>query len=162
MHPILGFDHLLAMVAVGLWGAVLGRPLLYLLPIIFPTIMTLGAIVGMSDFPIGFLEVGIALSVLCLGTFIAFQTQLPIWAAASIVAAFAVFHGYAHGRELPLTLDPVAYSAGFVLATGALHLAGVGLGWAAGRLKEERTVLRVAGTSIAAAGLFFLYGAASG
>jgi len=157
MHPIMGLDHLLAMVSVGIWGAVLGRPLLYLLPVIFPTVMTLGAIVGMGDFPIGFAEVAIGLSVLVLGALIALRVSLPVWAASLIVGAFALFHGYAHGRELPLAADPVAYSSGFVLATGLLHLAGVGLGWAAARARHERLILKSVGLAIAAAGTVFLY-----
>ncbi len=157
MHPVFGLDHLLAMVAVGIWGAVLGRPLLYLLPVIFPTVMTLGAIVGMGDFPIGFAELAIGLSVLCLGALIAFRVSLPIWAASLVVSTFALFHGYAHGRELPLAVDPVAYSAGFVLATGILHLTGVGLGWVAARGRNERWILGLAGGSIAAAGAIFVY-----
>lgn len=161
-HPIFGLDHLLAMVAVGIWGAVLGRPLLYLLPVIFPTVMTLGAIVGMGDFPIGFAEIAIGLSVLCLGALIALRASLPVWAASLIVGAFALFHGYAHGRELPLSSDPVAYSAGFVLATGLLHLIGVGLGWAAGRARNERLIFRVAGWALTAAGAVFVYRSLAG
>ena len=156
-HPVFGLDHLLAMVAVGIWGAVLGRPLLYLLPVIFPVMMTVGAIVGMGDFPIDFAELAIGLSVLTLGALIALRASLPAWAASSIVGAFALFHGYAHGRELPLAADPVAYSAGFVLATGVLHLVGVGLGWAAGRSRNERLTLRLAGGAIVAAGAIFVY-----
>src|SRR4051794_32813830 len=100
-HPLSGPDHLLAMVAVGLWGAFLGRPLIYALPVIFPGMMVVGAIAGMVGAPLPSVEIGIAVSVLVLGGCIAGAVRAPVWAAALIVAVFAVFHGYAHGKELP-------------------------------------------------------------
>ncbi|HMA52269.1 MAG TPA: HupE/UreJ family protein [Magnetospirillaceae bacterium] len=147
LHPLTGPDHLLAMVAVGLWGAFLGRPLLYLLPIIFPLMMVVGAEIGMLDLPLPPVELGIAVSVLALGTAIASAWKAPIWLACPIVGLFALFHGYAHGRELPSAADPLGYAAGFVLATGSLHVAGIALG-------ELR--MRSLGVGIAGAGLWFL------
>jgi urease accessory protein len=127
-HPFSGLDHLLAMVSVGLWGAFLGRPLIYALPMIFPGMMVIGAIMAMFVVPMPPVEIGIAVSVLVLGGCIALAVRAPIWAACLIVALFAIFHGYAHGQELPSAADPIGYSAGFVLATGLLHVTGICLG----------------------------------
>ena len=156
LHPLSGADHLLAMVSVGLWGAFLGRPLIYALPVIFPTVMVAGAAMGMLGVPMPPVEVGIALSVLVLGLCLALAVRAPVWAAAAIVAAFAVFHGYAHGKELPSAADPVGYSLGFVLATGLLHVAGIGLG----ALKDRRgseVLARGLGGAVALAGGWFLF-----
>ena len=155
-HPFSGLDHLLAMVSVGLWGAFLGRPLIYLLPVIFPAVMAGGAVLAMAGVRLPLVEMGIALSVLVLGGCIALAIKAPVWAASLIVAAFALFHGYAHGRELPSAADPVGYSAGFVLATGLLHVLGIGIG----TLKERPggvVAVRAAGGLVAAAGAWFLY-----
>src|SRR5580658_8176127 len=101
IHPFSGLDHLLAMVSVGLWGAFLGRPLIYVLPVVFPAMMVGGAILGMFLVPLPPVEIGIALSVLVLGGCIALSVKAPVSAACVVVAIFAIFHGYAHGRELP-------------------------------------------------------------
>lgn len=156
LHPLLGLDHMLAMVAVGLWGAFLGRPLIMLLPIVFPAMMTVGAAIGMLGLLLPLVETGIALSVVTLGTAILLAARAPVAVATAIVAAFALFHGYAHGTELPVAADPVGYSAGFVLCTGLLHVAGIGLGL----LKSTRAgtlALRGAGGLIAIIGLWFTY-----
>jgi urease accessory protein len=128
IHPLSGTDHLLAMVSVGIWGAFLGRPLIYVLPVVFPVMMVGGAILGMFVIRMPPVEVGIAISVLVLGGCIALAVRPPVWAATLIVAVFAVFHGYAHGQELPSAADPVSYSSGFVLATGLLHVSGIVVG----------------------------------
>jgi urease accessory protein len=154
-HPFAGLDHCLAMVCVGLWGAVLGRPLLYALPVIFPAVMVVGAALAMLGAPLPYGEFGIALSVLVLGGCIALQAKAPVWAASLIVALFAVFHGYAHGKELPSAADPVGYSAGFVLATGLLHVMGIGLGSLTAQ-PQGRTAVRALGAVIGAGGLWFL------
>lgn len=155
-HPLSGPDHLLAMVAVGLWGAFLGRPLIYLLPVIFPTVMAIGGALGMSGMPMPPVEIGIALSVLLLGCAILFAVNPPVWVAAILVGIFAIFHGYAHGQELPSIADPIAFSVGFVLATGLLHLAGITVGL----LKERRNgelIIRCVGALIALCGVFYSY-----
>jgi urease accessory protein len=156
MHPFSGIDHLLAMVSVGLWGAFLGRPLIYALPVVFPAMMVAGAIMGMAGVPLPPVEVGIALSVLVLGGCIALAVRAPIWAACLVVALFAVFHGYAHGKELPSAADPISYSVGFVLATGLLHVAGICLG-----LLNQRpygvVATRSFGGVITVMGAWFLY-----
>jgi len=128
LHPLTGWDHLLAMVSVGLWGAILGRPLVVALPVIFPCMMVIGALLGIMHVPMPPVEIGIAASVLILGLVIALAYRAPTWLACGIVAVFAVFHGYAHGHELPSAADPVGYSAGFVLSTGLLHLCGIAIG----------------------------------
>jgi urease accessory protein len=156
LHPLSGFDHLLAMVSVGLWGAFLGRPLIYVLPVLFPTVMVVGAAMGMFGVPMPPLEIGIALSVLVLGGCIAASFRAPIWLAVLIVATFAVFHGYAHGKELPSAADPVGYAVGFVLATGLLHVLGIAIG-----LLKDRpggtVAARSLGGGVAIAGCWFLF-----
>ena len=155
-HPLSGLDHLLAMVSVGLWGAFLGRPLIYVLPVVFPAMMVAGAIMGMFVVPLPPVEVGVALSVLVLGGCIALSVRAPVWAASLVVALFAVFHGYAHGKELPSAADPVSYSVGFVLATGLLHVSGISLGF----LNDQPggvLVTRSVGAIIAVLGAWFLF-----
>jgi urease accessory protein len=156
LHPFSGVDHLLAMVSVGLWGSFLGPPLLLLLPMIFPALMVAGAIMGMFVVPLPPVEVGIACSVLMLGGCIALAIRAPAWAAILVVAVFALFHGYAHGQELPSAADPASYSAGFVSATGLLHVSGIGIG-----LLNQRpagvVVTRALGGVIATLGAWFLY-----
>ena len=154
-HPLGGLDHLLAMICVGLWGAFLGRPLIHVLPIAFPMMMVAGATLGMLSVPLPPVEIGIAISVLVLGGCIALALRAPVWVATPIVAIFAVFHGYAHGRELPSAADPFGYSAGFVLATGLLHVLGIGLGL----LKNSRHgefAIRAGGATVCALGGWFL------
>jgi urease accessory protein len=155
-HPLSGLDHLLAMVSVGLWGAFLGRPLIYRLPVIFPAVMAAGAVLAMVGLRLPPVEIGIALSVLVLGGCIALKIRAPIWAASIIVAIFALFHGYAHGRELPSAADPIGYSAGFVFATGLLHVLGIGIG-ALNARPGGVVAIRIGGGFIAAMGVWFLY-----
>ncbi|MEO6153951.1 MAG: HupE/UreJ family protein [Croceibacterium sp.] len=155
LHPLSGPDHLLAMVAVGLWGAFLGRPLIWLLPVVFPTIMAVGGVLGMAQLPFPPVEVGIALSVIVLGLAIATRWRAPVPLAVAIVALFGLFHGYAHGLELPSMANPVGFSLGFVMATGMLHIAGILIGLVRDRPGGE-TVLRAMGALIALAGAWFL------
>ena len=154
-HPFSGPDHLLAMVSVGLWGAFLGRPLIAALPVIFPTVMALGALLAMIGMPQPPIELGIALSVLVLGIAIAAAWRAPVWLACVIIAVFAVCHGFAHGSEIPSLADPIAYSTGFMLATGSLHLAGIGLGTINAR-RGGILITRGMGAAVAVAGLYFL------
>jgi urease accessory protein len=157
LHPLTGFDHLLAMVSVGIWGAELGAPAIWLLPIAFPMIMALGAAFGVMGMPLPAGELIIALSVLVLGTLVAFAQRLPIWAALVIVSVFAIAHGHAHGAELPHAADALAFTVGFVLATGLLHLTGIAIGLLADR-PWGVNVVRAAGCAVAAAGCYFVYG----
>jgi len=154
-HPVSGLDHVLAMIAVGLWGAQLGAPALWLLPVTFPLVMAFGGFLGLLGLPLPGVEVGIALSALALGLAVATGWRPPLAVAAVLVAAFAVFHGHAHGTELPQGQSGLAYSIGFVVATGLLHLAGIGIGFIH-RWPVGRGVLRVLGAGVAAGGAYFL------
>ena len=155
LHPLTGLDHLVAMVAVGLWGAELGLPALWLLPVVFPLIMALGGVAGILGLPLPATEVVVAFSGVVLGAAIVFAWRPPLWLATLVVAVFAVFHGHAHGVELPKAANPMGYGIGFVVATGALHLCGIGLGMLAYR--PGFTVLyRVSGAVIALTGAGFL------
>ena len=155
-HPLSGSDHLLAMVCVGIWGAFLGRPLISTLPVIFPVMMVGGAALAMFGFPMPPVELGIALSVVTRGSCIALALSAPVWAAMLVVGAFAVFHGYAHGRELPSAADPLAYSLGFVVATGSLHVLGIGIGFL-NKLPQGVLVTRAIGALVSLGGAWFLY-----
>ncbi len=155
LHPLTGLDHLVAMVAVGIWGAQLGAPAIWILPITFPLVMALGGVLGVLHVPLPMPEVAIALSALVLGAAVAARLRVPFAVAAVIVAVFAIFHGHAHGVELPTAANPLAYGVGFVVATGLLHLCGILLGtltrWNAG----ERAI-QAMGAAIAAVGCYFL------
>jgi len=155
-HPVSGLDHVLAMIAVGLWGAVLGAPAIWVLPVAFPLVMAMGGLMGLLGFPLPGVEIGIALSAIVLGVMVLAELRPPLWLAAVGVAFFAVFHGHAHGRELPEGTSALLYSLGFVVATGLLHAFGILLGvahrWAAGR-----QAVRIAGGGVALAGVFFLW-----
>lgn len=158
-HPVLGWDHVAAMVGVGLWGAFLGPPAIWVLPVAFPMTMAAGAALGVLGIPLPAVETGIAASALVIGLMVACAARLPLPAAGAVVAVFALFHGHAHGTELPAAADPFAFAAGFVIATGLLHLAGIGFGllarWPAGRLAA-----RAGGGVIASLGAAFLLGLA--
>jgi urease accessory protein len=160
LHPLAGADHLLAMVAVGLWGAILGRPLVAALPVVFPAFMAAGALFGLAGTVLPMAEAGVSASLLGLGLALALAWRAPVLAACALTGVFGFFHGYAHGRELPLSADPAAYCAGFVLATGLLHAAGIALG-AARRLPWGDRATRIAGVSMAGLGAHFLLAAAS-
>jgi urease accessory protein len=154
-HPLFGPDHVVAMVAVGLWGAFLGAPAIWLLPIVFPLVMAFGGALGILGVPIPGIEIGIAVSAVVLGLMVALAARPPLWIAAVLVGAFAIFHGHAHGAELPPGADAVAYSIGFVVATGMLHLCGIAFGLLA-RWPSGRIAVRAAGGAIALAGAVFL------
>lgn len=155
LHPIFGWDHVIAMVAVGLWGAFLGMPAIWILPVVFPMVMALGGVLGILGIGIPAVEIGIASSAIILGGLVALAARPPIWVAAVIVGIFAIFHGHAHGTELPQAANPLAYSVGFVLSTGLLHLSGIAFGllvrWPGGRI-----VVRTGGAIISALGCLFL------
>lgn len=158
-HPILGWDHVVAMVAVGLWGAFLGKPAIWILPVVFPLVMALGGALGVAGIPVPAVEVGIAVSGIVLGLLVAFAVRAPLWIAAVLVGVFAIFHGHAHGTELPDAANPFAYALGFVVGTGVLHLAGILLGFATA-IPKGAYVVRAAGIVIAAVGGAFLVGIA--
>ena len=158
LHPITGLDHIIAMVAVGLWGGIMGGRALWVLPITFPLIMAFGGVLGVLGVPMPGTEVGIALSGIVLGLMILFSVQAPLWLATVMVGIFAIFHGYAHGAELPQSADPAVFAAGFVISTGFLHLLGIGIGLAV-RWPWGKIAVRLVGLVISALGFGFLTGA---
>ncbi len=159
LHPIFGWDHVVAMVAVGLWGAFLGAPAIWLLPVVFPLVMAIGGALGIAGVELPAVETGIALSGVVLGLLVAFAVRAPLWVAALIVGIFAIFHGHAHGAELPDAASPYTYAVGFVVATGLLHLCGIVFG-ALARKPAGTLAVRMAGLVIAGIGAAFLVGVA--
>jgi urease accessory protein len=155
LHPLTGLDHIIAMVAVGLWGAQLGAPAIWLLPVTFPMVMAFGGFLGLIGVPIPGVEIGIALSGVLLGAAVMTESRPPLYVAAALIAIFAICHGHAHGAELPPGTSGLTYSIGFVVATGLLHACGIGIGtvhrWPYGRL-----ALRALGGLISVGGVFFL------
>ncbi len=155
-HPWSGLDHVLAMIAVGLWGAQLGNPALWILPVTFPIVMSMGAMLGLLGIPLPGIEIGIALSSILLGAMVVGEIRPKLFVAALLVGFFAIFHGHAHGTELPAGQSGMLYSMGFVIATGCLHGFGIAIGlvhrWPAGQL-----ALRGAGAFIAIMGTTFLW-----
>jgi urease accessory protein len=155
-HPLSGLDHILAMVAVGLWGAQLGAPAIWVLPVAFPMVMAFGGMLGLMGIPLPGTEYGIAASALLLGAAVLFEVKPPLAVAAVLVGIFAIFHGHAHGTELPPGQSGLLYSMGFVLATGGLHAVGIGIG-AVHRWNWGRRLLRVAGAVVMIGGAFFMW-----
>jgi urease accessory protein len=155
LHPVTGLDHVVAMVAVGLWGTQLGAPAIWALPVTFPLVMAFGGMLGLLGVGLPGVEIGIALSAVALGTLVLVEARPPWWLGAVVVGAFAIFHGHAHGTELPDGATGLVYSVGFVIATGCLHAIGIAIGlihrWQAGRL-----AIRAGGGAVAAAGVAFL------
>jgi urease accessory protein len=151
-HPLFGLDHVLAMVAVGLWAAQLGGRSRWMVPSAFVILMTVGGALGMTGVHVPMVETGILSSVLVLGILIAAAVRLPTVAGMALVGLFAIFHGHAHGTEIPAAASGFTYALGFVLATIALHACGIGLGM----LAQKRMIapaLRFAGAAIAIAGV---------
>ncbi len=156
-HPILGWDHVVAMVAVGLWGAFLGAPAIWLLPVVFPLVMAIGGALGMIGVPLPAVETGIALSGVVLGLLVVFAVRAPLWVAAIIVGVFAIFHGHAHGTEFPTEFNAYGYAVGFVIGTGLMHLIGIAIGFLT-RTDIGTYIVRASGAVIAAVGAAFLFG----
>ena len=156
LHPVSGLDHVVAMVSVGLWGAQLGAPAVWMLPVAFPMVMAVGGLLGLLGVPLPGVEIGIALSAILLGFVVLLEARPPLLVAAALVSVFAIFHGHAHGIELPPGENGLTYSMGFVVATGCLHGAGIVIGlthaWRAGRI-----ALRLSGAVVTVAGFAFLW-----
>jgi urease accessory protein len=152
LHPFSGIDHLCAMIAVGLWAAQQGKRAVWAVPLAFVATMGLGGALGMAGLSLPYVEQGIAASVLVLGILIAAAARLPLVAGVLLVAAFAVFHGHAHGAEMPRTASGLSYGAGFIVATALLHGCGVGLGLSLKKLDRPR-VLRLTGAAVALCGI---------
>lgn len=155
-HPLGGLDHIVAMVAVGLWGAFLGGRAMWTLPVVFPVVMALGGALGVVGVELPGVETGIALSGVVLGVMVALAARPPLWVAAVLVGVFAVFHGHAHGIELPEAANALTFAIGFVIATGLLHLCGIAFGLLT-RWPWGRAAIRVGGVAIAVVGFGFLF-----
>ncbi|PRD66121.1 Ni/Fe hydrogenase [Malikia granosa] len=158
LHPVLGWDHVVAMVAVGLWGAFMGEKAVWTLPVVFPAVMAVGGVLGLLAVPVPFIEEGIAASAIVIGAMVAAALRPPLWLAAVVVGAFAIFHGHAHGAELPEAANPVLFTAGFMVATGLLHLGGILIGMAV-RWPLGLKAVRLCGGLISLLGVGFLSGA---
>ena len=155
-HPVSGLDHVLAMVAVGLWGAQLGAPAVWVLPVAFPMVMAFGGMLGLMGVPLPGIEYGIAASAILLGIAVMFELRPPLAIAAFVVAVFAIFHGHAHGTELPAGQSGLLYSMGFVIATGCLHGVGITIGTVHRWVWGQR-LLRLAGGVVLAGGVYFMW-----
>ncbi|MFZ0580924.1 MAG: HupE/UreJ family protein [Candidatus Acidiferrales bacterium] len=156
LHPISGLDHVLAMVAVGVWGAQLGAPAIWVLPVAFPMVMAMGGMLGLIGVPLPGIEYGIALSAILLGAAVMFEIRPPLWVAGTLVGIFAICHGHAHGTELPPGQSALLYSLGFVVATGCLHGVGIAIG-VIHRWTWGQRVLRAAGAGVVMGGVFFMW-----
>ncbi len=160
LHPLLGLDHLLAMLAVGLLSAQIGGRALWSVPATFVSVMGIGALLGIFGIPLPFVEYGITFSVLILGIAILFGNSIPEWAAMIAVAIFALFHGNAHGTELPSVTNTigliVAYVLGFLIATAGLHVVGALIGMIANRSPRGPMIMRIGGLAIALVGVFLI------
>ena len=157
VHPLSGIDHLLAMMMVGVFAWQLGGRALWLAPLTFILVMALGGALGVAGLAIPFVETGIALSVIVLGAAVAFRINVPAATAIAFVGLFAIFHGHAHGTEMPENTAGFTYGLGFMVATAALHLAGIGLGFFIGRIGGPALV-RVTGGVVTVVGLALLRG----
>ncbi|MGH6855798.1 MAG: HupE/UreJ family protein [Aestuariivirga sp.] len=158
LHPFSGIDHILAMVAVGLFAANLGGRALWLVPAAFVTMMAAGGALGISGASLPFVEIGIALSVIVLGTAVALQWNVPVSAAMALAGFFAVFHGHAHGAEMPVTASGLAYASGFTSATASLHAIGLGIGMALLAKTYSYRLAQIGGGAMALAGMGILTG----
>lgn len=156
-HPVLGFDHLLAMLCVGIVSAQIGGRAIWTVPLTFVTVMGVGGFLGMQNIPIPGVEFGIALSVLILGIAVARGKKIHTVIAHVGVAFFAIFHGHAHGEEMPAMADPVIFSVGFLLGTAAIHLSGVSIGLVSARIKDGTQALRYVGAGIAGIGVYIIH-----
>jgi urease accessory protein len=157
-HPLFGIDHLLAMIAVGIISTQIGGKAIWKVPATFIIFMVAGGIMAIKGLRVPFIETGIALSVLFFGTLIALSKKTAIRWTMACVAIFAVFHGYAHGTEMPTIAHPALYSVGFVLSTAVLHITGALIGHYAHKTKMTLTILRYAGAGMSMIGIGFLLG----
>ena len=157
LHPVGGLDHVLAMVLVGLLAWQIGQRALWLVPAAFVAVMAAGGALGMAGIALPALEIGIALSVVVLGAMVAFGVRAPVAVAMGLAGLFAMFHGQAHGAEMPASASALGYAAGFMLSTALLHAAGVAAGFGMGRISAP--TVRLAGAAASVAGVVLLVGA---
>lgn len=157
-HPLFGLDHLLAMVAVGIISVQIGGKAIWQVPTAFVLFMIVGGVFGISGMAMPFTETGIALSVLLLGAAIALSRKIALSFAVLSVALFAVFHGHAHGEEMPIIAHPALYALGFVASTTLLHISGVLIGHYAKRTQLSLKLLKYSGVAVSLFGIYFLFG----
>lgn len=158
VHPVLGYDHLLAMLSVGILSAQIGGRAIWTVPATFVGVMAIGGALGLIDIGLTATELGIAASLVLLGSIIAAERSLPVRLAMLGVGFFAIFHGYAHGAEMPTTAEPVLYALGFLTGTALIHIAGVVIGDIAKHYERGKLILRVGGGLIALVGVLFIFG----
>jgi urease accessory protein len=158
VHPIGGIDHVLAMVAVGMFAVNLARRALWAVPLTFMALMAVGGAAGILGMPLPHVELGIALSIVVFGLLVATRLEWPVTAAMALVGLFAIFHGHAHGSEMPIDASVAAYAFGFLVATGLLHLTGVAIGFGIAAQAGSRRITQVGGSEPAAVGLMMLGG----
>jgi urease accessory protein len=158
VHPVLGYDHLLAMLCVGIISAQIGGKAIWTVPSTFVGVMAVGGALGLIGIGALPAELGISLSLVLLGGVIAAERQFPIWIAMIVVGIFAVFHGYAHGLEMPESAKPVAFALGFLTGTAIIHIVGVFIGDISQHYKVGKIILRVAGGLILVVGLLLVIG----
>jgi urease accessory protein len=156
VHPLGGLDHILAMVTVGVLAWQLGGRAIWLLPASFLALLVVGGVLALAGGSLPWVQVGIAASVIVFGIMVTLGTKAPLALAMGIVGLFAVFHGHAHGTEMPITASGAAYGAGFVLATALLHAAGVALGYLIGRISCKQLAYRLGGCGVVLAGVGLL------
>jgi len=155
LHPISGLDHFLAMFSVGLWGALIGGRSVWTLPVTFPLVMVIGGILGILGVPIPGVEIGIALSIIVLGLGITLNWKASEWIVLALISIFAIFHGHAHGTELPNAVNPSDYALGFVIATGLIHILGIAVGIISLKLFSQK-LIRGLGALVILGGVYFL------
>jgi len=155
-HPFGGLDHICAMIAVGLWAAQMGGRALWRVPLAFVSVMMLGGLLGMAAIPVPFIDAGIGMSLLVLGVLIAAAVRLPLSVSIAMVGVFALFHGYAHGAEMPQSVSGLGYAAGFTLATALLHASGMGIALFLKHLGRVK-LLRATGGAVAVCGGYFFF-----
>lgn len=158
VHPVLGYDHLLAMLSVGILSAQIGGRAIWTVPSTFVSVMAIGGMLGLIDIGLNATELGIAVSLILLGSIIAAERRLPVRLAMAGVGFFAIFHGYAHGTEMPTTAEPLLYAFGFLTGTALIHIAGVLIGDIAKHYERGKIILRVGGGLIAIIGAMFVFG----
>ena len=158
VHPVLGYDHLLAMLSVGILSAQIGGKAIWTVPATFVSVMAVGGALGLIDIGLSVTEIGIALSLVILGSVIASERRFPTWLAMIGVGFFAIFHGYAHGTEMPQTAEPFLYAFGFLVGTAMIHIAGVVVGDISKHYQRGPLILRIGGGLIALIGILFVVG----
>jgi len=158
VHPVLGYDHLLAMLSVGMISAQIGGRAIWTVPATFVSVMAVGGVLGLINIGLNVTELGIAASLVILGLFIAAERKIPTLIVMIGVGFFAIFHGYAHGSEMPDTAEPVLYALGFLVGTALIHIAGVVIGDISRHYESGKIALRVGGALIAVVGLLFIFG----